>query len=276
MRMIRFASVLVAAVLLAGCSSGPKTTEEVLKDIGDKMAKLDTYTADLNMAIAMGAMNMNFGGSVQGKDKQMVMDMDFDVMNQKMKMKSILGKDGIMWMDMDMMGMRQVMKMDIAQAAEMQEKMMPGMPAGIGGMGGQQADPRKAAETYGKMFKLEYKGTEKLSEENVYVLEGKLSDEMAEQFKSMPANGMDIGAMMNAARVKFGVKDGFQRSLEMLDKDGKAWMTQTYSNIKLNGPIDDAIFTYTPPDGVQVMDMTEMVQNMQGQDNDQAPAAPQN
>ena len=35
-------------------------------------------------------------------------------------------------------------------------------------------------------------------------------------------------------------------------------MTQTYKNIKLNSRVDDAVFTYTAPNGVMVMDMAEM------------------
>jgi hypothetical protein len=179
---------------------------------------------------------------------------------------------------MDMMGQKQVMKMDVAQAAKMQEQMMPGMPAGLGGMGGgQQSDPRKAIETYNKMFALDLKGKEKSGDTEVYVLEGQLNEEMAKKFKGAPANVMaDFAAMMSGARLKFGVKDGFQRSLELFDKDNKVWMTQSYSNVKLNDPIDDATFTYTPAEGVNVMDMTQMLGNMPGQAPGAAPAAPQN
>jgi outer membrane lipoprotein-sorting protein len=277
MRMISLTPFVLVAVAIAGCSSGPKTTEEVIQDINAKMAKVETYAADMNMAMSMGAMQMNFGGTVQGKDKQMVTAINFDMMNQKMSMKSVLDKSGIMWMDMDMMGQKQVMKMDVAQAAKMQEQMMPGMPAGLGGMGGgQQSDPRKAAETYTKMFALDFKGKEKAGDTEVYVLEGKLHEDMAKQLTAMPANGMDIGAMMSGARLKFGVKDGFQRSLELLDKDNKAWMTQSYSNIKLNEAIDDAVFTYTPAPGVNVMDMTQMLNNIPGQTPSAAPEAPKN
>jgi outer membrane lipoprotein-sorting protein len=47
-------------------------------------------------------------------------------------------------------------------------------------------------------------------------------------------------------------------------------MQQTYSNFRTNIPIDDSEFEFTPPEGVQVMDMTEgainMMQQMQGSD----------
>ena len=42
-------------------------------------------------------------------------------------------------------------------------------------------------------------------------------------------------------------------------------MKQTYSNFRTNIDIDDSEFMFTPPEGVQVMDMTEGAMNMMKQ-----------
>ncbi len=116
-----------------------------------------------------------------------------------------------------------------------------------------QSDPRQSAESYNKRFKLAYAGKEKLKGTEIYVLHGELRDEFRKQ---LPADS-HADAMFGAVRVTYGVKDGFPRSVEMLGTDGVAWMTRTFKNVKLNGKIDDAVFTYTPPAGVQVIDMSE-------------------
>ncbi len=279
MRTMR--SVLTLAVLViifAACSKEPKTTEEVLKDIGDKAAKINTYSADFDMAMNMGALDMKFGGNMQGKEKLMAMTLNMEMMNQNVAMKMVTDQTGITWMEMDMMELKQVMKMDMAQAQAMQEEMIPGMPTGFGGMGGLRGDPRSFADQFSKTFDMTYTGKEKLEDEDVYVLTGKLKEELKATLSDNPSAvgaatmGMDLGSMMDTARMKIGVKDGFPRSAEMLDKDGKAWMTQTYKNVKLDVPIDDALFAYTPPDGAQVMDMSEVAgEAMHGQED-----APQN
>jgi len=260
MRTTRSLLVLASlAIVCAACSREPKTTEEVLKDIGAKSAKIQTYAADYDIAMNMGGMAMNLGGDIKGKDKLMAMTMNINMMGQQIAMKMITDNTGMTWMDMDMMGQKQVMKMDMTQAQQMQQQMMPGMPSG---MGGPQNDPRKAAEQHSQMFDLSYTGKEKHGDEDVYVLAGKLKDTAKSSLAAGPAGnaaaGIDVSSMMSSARLKIGVKDGFPRSAEILGNDDKPWMTQTYKNVKLNASLDDAQFSYTPPAGVQVMDMSEM------------------
>ena len=54
----------------------------------------------------------------------------------------------------------------------------------------------------------------------------------------------------------------------MHGKDGSLMMEQTFSNFKTDIQVDDSEFVFTPPEGVQVMDMTEgainMMKQMQG------------
>lgn len=56
-------------------------------------------------------------------------------------------------------------------------------------------------------------------------------------------------------RIDVGEKDGLTREMVLLDAQGNAVLTQRFSNIELNAPMEDKDFTFTPPEGVAVVDM---------------------
>jgi outer membrane lipoprotein-sorting protein len=51
----------------------------------------------------------------------------------------------------------------------------------------------------------------------------------------------------------------------MIGKNGATMMEQNYSDFQINPDIDESAFEFTPPEGVQVMDMTEGAMNMMHQ-----------
>lgn len=267
MRILR-SSIAALVVMMPLLCSAAETADEVFTDIFTKSQKLKTYAGDVETNMNMGSMAMVVNGQIKGKDKMVHMTTNMDMMQQKIAMTTVLDKSNIMWIDMDMMGMKQVMKMDMTKMVAMQEEMMgmvPGGLGGMGGMGGAQGDPRDMLEQMKKSMDFTYAGTEELNGENVYVFDAKLKEELAEQMAANTANspaaemGMDIASMMGGTKMKYGVADGFPRSIEMMDKAGAVWMTQAYKNLKFDEPMDDALFTYTPAEGVMVMDMTEMM-----------------
>lgn len=248
--------------------SAAETADQVMADIATKSKKLKTYSGDMVTSMNMGALLMDVTGTIKGKDKLLNATTTMDMMQQKIAMTMVRDASNIMWIDMDMMGMKQVMKMDMAKMAEMQEQMpamMPGM-GGMGGMGGMQGDPRDMLDEMKKSMDLTYIGKEDLEGESVYVIEGVLKEEIMKEMESEMADnpaaamGIDLAGMMGGkSKAKFGVADGFLRSIEMADTAGTVWMTQTYKNLKFDEPMDDALFTYTPAEGVVVMDMGEMM-----------------
>jgi outer membrane lipoprotein-sorting protein len=284
MRTLRCSLAAFALLMPVLCAAAePTTLEEVSADMAAKSKQLDTYTADFDAVMNMGSMLMNFGGTMQGKAKMMRMTTNIDMMQQKISMTMILDAANIMWMDMDMMGMKQVMKMDMAKMTAMQEEMMGMVPGGMGMMGGpgsMQGDPREMLETMKKTMDVTYRGKEKFGDEDVYVFDATMKPELLEKMnESMSdtdaaAMGMNFAEMMGGTHMKFGVADGFPRSMEMMDKAGTAWMTQTYKNLKFNEPMDDALFTYTPAEGVMVIDMTEMMDAMTDEDAAPDPEEP--
>lgn len=60
-------------------------------------------------------------------------------------------------------------------------------------------------------------------------------------------------------RLWLGKADGFPRRAEFLDREGKALLTQTYTGVTLNPLLDPALFMFRPPDGVKVVDATNLI-----------------
>lgn len=58
-------------------------------------------------------------------------------------------------------------------------------------------------------------------------------------------------------RVIVAEADGLARRLVMTDAGGKEVLSQEYTNITTNAPVSDASFTFTPPEGVEVIDISE-------------------
>jgi outer membrane lipoprotein-sorting protein len=83
----------------------------------------------------------------------------------------------------------------------------------------------------------------------VYVLEG------------LPPAGMQAmtGVEFGKTTVWIAVADGLLRKTQTLNKEGEVAMTATRTDVEVNVDLPDSLFTFTPPEGVQVMDMTEMV-----------------
>lgn len=256
---------LLAAVILClsaafGYAAEPQTFEEVVAAVEESAAKIETWSADGAMSMAMGGMTMAFEMDVKGKGERLVMDMSMEMMGESMRMRSIMDADHIQWMEMDMMGERQIMKMDMSKMLEMGEElsgisassMMGGSPFGM------QENPAKMLESYSKMYDMEYVGIQMVDGVETYKLVGTIREELQGELDPtgmMQQMGMDIDQSI----LYVGKEDGFVRRMEMPGPDGTPFMTMDYKNVVLNEPIDDSEFVYTPPEGVAVMDMTAMM-----------------
>jgi outer membrane lipoprotein-sorting protein len=106
---------------------------------------------------------------------------------------------------------------------------------------------------------------EGLKEESIsYVRTEDVNDEKFHIFRGCPraAQVQQMPFGLSQMEIWIGAKNGLLRKMLMLNEKGKEMMSQSYSNIQTNVKIDDSRFKFTPPEGAQVMDMTEMTINM--------------
>ena len=84
----------------------------------------------------------------------------------------------------------------------------------------------------------------------------------------MPPNASGPNMLPDKMIFWINADTGLPQKIIMKGKDGATMMEQTYSNFRINVDIADSEFKFKPPEGVQVMDMTEgavnMMQQMQG------------
>ena len=78
---------------------------------------------------------------------------------------------------------------------------------------------------------------------------------------STPSN-ISLG-MPDPARIRIwvGRKDGIARRVDLEDTQGVTFLKMTYSNIKTGVSLDPKLFTLEWPEGVNPMDVTEMILN---------------
>ncbi len=78
--------------------------------------------------------------------------------------------------------------------------------------------------------------------------------------KPLPASVDGAPIPIETIRIDVSEKDGLARELTLLDAKGTAVMTQKFLQMKLNVPISDQQFSYTPQKGVAIMDIPETKQ----------------
>lgn len=241
----RYAVVALALVLALSVprASGGETVESAEAKIIALWDKVNSYTAalDIESTVAQGGtqMKMRATGTVECIKRaeslmyrtEVVNKMDMGSRTIEQKMLSVFdGTD--LYTEMDMMGKPTVTKMK----PDFRSDMMPGSGK--------------------RMFKQLHETFEVrlLPEENV-------DDEPAYVFDLT----MKAGASQTLGKSKsyFSKKTGLQLRMIMHDKSGKPIMTMTYKDFKLNPKLSSARFKYTPPQGVEVMEMPDLQNMMQ-------------
>lgn len=248
-------SLIGAAIPAAQAQDAEAIIEELKSKIGD----FKSYSADMTMTMNFVGMSIESAGTVIVQDKRLAMTMTMDMMGQKMITHSVMDDSGMMWTEIDMGGMKQVTKLDMNKMIETGSE-IAGLPSPAGGIGG---NPMEAIEQMMETFDLTLDGKDTIDGVEVYRLSAEVKDELKDQLD--PTGQMaQMGVSMESIKMAIGVEDGFPREYSMLATDGTPVMTMTYSNLVLNPDIDPSVFDYTPPEGVQVMDMTAMMEQQMG------------
>ncbi|KPL03202.1 MAG: hypothetical protein AMK75_01770 [Planctomycetes bacterium SM23_65] len=227
------------------------------------------------------------------KDMSCDMKMNMDIMGQKMSaegdMKMLLPDKFMMCLEMKMPGMNmdanfkmvsngQVMYQEVnAGDRRIVNKVDPkaaginmdmgGFPGMTGtGMPTMTPSPAQCLAELKKMMDVKLLDDVVLDDgQAAWVIEGKLKPEafrmMQNRVKGQGGQDLEVfKSQMARIRLYIGKQDKYMNKMEFLPGTGeKAFGSMEFVNLKMNRGLTAADFAYTPPEGVPVNDMTEMM-----------------
>lgn len=245
--VILLTATLMALPLWAVEAAQAGDVQAALEKIQQAGEKINSFEADMKMSTMMMNQPMDMSGHVVVlKPDRMRMTMTMPPQGE-MEMVS----DGTTtWTYMPMMNL--VQKIDNAAMKD-----MPGM----GASGQPMKDPSKVLDQMNP-DSLRYLGEESVDGQPCFVFEGQVPEQarkMGQQFVPQTMKVWLAGA------------DGLSRKIESHAADGATMMTMTFSNVKTNIDLLEDHFTFTPPPGAQVMDMSQAIQSMMKQMQQGAP-----
>lgn len=242
---IGLALALVLSLATSALAQDSETRQR-MQEVLNKASEVESYRVNLKMETEMMGQSMVTQGEMAFKKPN------------KMHMKTISNMMGgmvhetyttgdIIWTHMP--AMKMVTKVDIS---------------GIKGEGGVPGAAETADIT---------RPFEGFPEESIKFLEKKTQDQTEYYvFEAKPSKtGMvppgQPTPQMLPHKIVFWINSdtGLPHKVTMLGEDGSRMIEQTYYNFRLNVPIDDSEFEFTPPEDAQVMDMTEATVNMMKQ-----------
>ena len=246
----------------------PKTIDELKAHFENVSSGFKSMTADYTMnmdlaaaspqAAGMGDMTMDGTFNMLGKSMRMDMAINMAMGEQTMviNMDMVMNPSGMMYALMDKNGMIQAMKMDMNVVKEFAKEM--GVPESVlnsSNMGlGMMQDPSKMLESYEDTYDLEIAGIDTLGDTQVYVLKATIKPEVLENIKNNSMLSQQAGMMESTQTLYIGAADGIMRKVIMGD-----FMTMSFFNINLNTKLSQEDMKLNIPEGVQVMDMTELI-----------------
>ena len=242
----------VAIALVALCSSvalaqSDSETQRKLDEVAAKVADITSYKVDMKMETQMMGQTMTTTGEMTfQKPNKMHMTTTTNMMGG-MKQEMFVSGD-IAWTYMPMMNM--ATKMDMKKLKAAGEKQF--------GMA-KDADITTPFDGL-PQDKIKYIERKATDDGAVYVFEAKPG------FGALQPEDSPLPQMLPETMVIWiDVETGLPAKIIMKAKDDAPMMEQTYSNFRINIEIDESEFEFTPPEGVQVMDMTEGALNMMQQ-----------
>lgn len=237
---------------------GAETFEEVLQEIEANAPKISSWSADLLMRTTVAGMQMDYTGELAGKGQATAMTARMLAGGQTMNMKTVIDEAGVQWIETDAGGVQQIMKIDRSKLEGLEEG--AGALAGFGASGmSPTQSPREMLEMYGKLYDLDVEGAESVNGVDTYVLAGTMTDDAKNTLGPSLSQVQAMGASMDWVELAVGQKDGFVRRVRMGSPDSP-FLTIDFKNVKINPSLNADRFTYEPPEGAHVMDMTATVQ----------------
>ncbi len=248
---------VVAIALVALCSSvafaqPDSETKRKLDEVAAKVADIESYRVDMKMETQMmGQTMITKGEMVFQKPDKMRMTTSTDMPGGMSMRQEMFMSGDTTWTYMPMMKMATKMDMKKLKAAGKEQFGMSRDADITEPFAGLPADSIKY---------IEKKATE---DGAVYIFEAKPN------LGAMQPQDSPIPTMLPETMIIWiDVETGLPVKIIMKAPGDAPMMEQAYSNFRINVEIDESEFEFTPPEGVQIMDMTEgalnMMQQMQG------------
>jgi len=252
--MMRWMLVILLAAATVRGAEAPKTADDVLKFTTEKTTTYKTWSAAMQQTMNLMGVPLTLHGKTWFKAPRLTRtEMQMPLVGAAGQMLIVMGADGMMWQEMDLLGQKKIMKMNMNQ-----------LTANLAGQGGastpavQSPDPARQWEATKQYMDYALVDGTPIEGQPVWVLEGKWKKDAA----ANPALTQQV-TMIGKMRLHIGQKDGFTRRIEQFDKAGaKTVVTTDFANVTFNEPLDDAMFQYKPPAGIQAIDITDMAGQM--------------
>ena len=232
------------------------TLEEVIAFAQGKYDAMKDLTADVTMTSKAGSPMAPSGtGDLAMKKPNLRLNLKAEQAGQQTQFTAV-AQGKVIWVEQKGPQGTQVFKMDMDTLASL-----------AAGSGGAAAVPSSPADAFSpqtqfaqlkKTHDLVLKPKETVNGVESYVIEGTVN---ASQAAANPAAAM---MLQKKQRVKMciDVKTGVMHHTETFDAAGTTTMLMQLSNIKIDPGVNDAVFTYTPPEGVTVVDMGQVMKQM--------------
>lgn len=176
-------------------------------------------------------------------------------------MVTVTDAQGFQWTRMDRGGQEQFLRIDMNKLTEalgpaVMERVAlgqgPGTPIDV------TQDASELLGEYAEMFDLKYMGTGDHPDGKVYLIEGTRS--YTGELTGLAADMAKAGLSVDSLKISIGVEDGFPRAIEWYGAEHQPLLTVRYTNLELNPDFPPDTFTFTPPAGATVSDMTGMME----------------
>lgn len=265
----RWPAILMAAAGLMFAPAALQAQEDaqldqVMEEISANADKLESWRADFQQEVSVAGMAIKSTGEMETKGTMSRGNITMDMMGQKVEMKTVTDQDNVAWIETNMAGQPMVMRMDMNSPA-VQEMTGGQVPGGVGG--GMANNPQQMLEMLRKMGEVSYQGKEELYGKQMHVLESKLNEKFLEE---IDASGQmsQMGMRLDKMRLWVDPEFGFTRKVSFQDPQGTPVMQVEFTNFEPNVEVSDDAFTYTPPEGVPIVDMTQQLEEVE----EEAPA----
>ncbi len=237
---VAFLFLSIVTISINQALSKEMSLEEVLIDIKDKIEKIESYKAEIEMVFK----NVSDASVISGSISYVKPDKIKMVMGMKGKentSQSMYSDGSTMWQYMPLFKIAS--KVDLSLLKEEFENTDELMK-----------NQNNIGDITSNMDEAKFIGLEDLSGEEVYVIEGLIKESDNPALK-------DIGEI-KTAKAYISSKDGMQRKMEYYDASGKLLFYQAFNNVEINIDIPDQIFNFVAPEGVNILDTTPQAREM--------------